>query len=49
MFEGITWGEVGLFFVCLVTFSLIAGFIDAAHEQHKREKEREENRKWQLK
>lgn len=43
------WESAILIFLSLVVFSFIAGFIDVALEQRRNEKEREENRKWQLK
>ena len=45
-----TWGEAAwMIFWFIVTFSFIMACIDAARDQSKREKEMEENRKWQLK
>ena len=43
------WEQAILGFLCLIVFSFIAGFIDEALEQRRREKEREEREKWQLK
>ena len=42
-----TWGEGGFLLFCIITASLITGFIEASYEQRK--KRREEKRKWQLK
>ena len=43
-----TWGGAVMLFLLIVTFSFIMACIDAGRDQKKREKEREENRKWQL-
>lgn len=49
MFEGITWQGVGLFVLILIAGSFIAGFIDCALEQRRRDKEQLEREKLQRK
>ncbi|KKL93735.1 hypothetical protein LCGC14_1871680 [marine sediment metagenome] len=43
------WESATLVFFLLVVFSFIAGFIDVALEERRREKEMEERKQWQSK